>query len=297
MSAPVASLGARSSAAASAKNARLCAAFSAAAVLFAAASARAQAGPPAGHNDDAFDIMNLLAHDGLHDIKDERWNAYGQFTYISSWKLPFSAPYTNANGSTNSLLPDSERSFTGSFTLFVGLRLWPGAEAYAAPEIISERPLSQLRGLGGSIQNFELQKTGGETPQLYRSRTFLRQTIDLGGAPVGKTSDPMQLGATVSPNPIPRNGASSSTITVCVKDAASNTVTTANDVIGLAFTSTTGTAGARATTGPDSSPKTASGGCAVFTVTSTTNPVAADTYTASDTSRTVTGTTATVTTQ
>ena len=164
-----------------------------AAIAFSSTRARAQAGPPAHHEDDAFDIMNVLAHAGLHDIKDERWNAYGQFTYISSWKLPFAAPYTNANGSINSLAPDRERSFTGSFTVFAGLRLWPGAEAYVAPEIISERALSQLRGIGGSIQNFELQKTGGETPQLYRSRTFLRQTIGLGGGHVERASDPLQL--------------------------------------------------------------------------------------------------------
>jgi len=108
---------------------------------------------------------------------------------------------------------------------------------------------------------------------------------------------PSALGATVSPNPIPRNGASSSTITICVRDAAGNTVSSANDSIVLTFTSTTGAAGARATTGPDSSPKTASNGCAAFTVTSTTNPPAMDTYSASDASRALTGTTATVTTQ
>ncbi len=140
--------------------------------------------------------MNVLSHHGLHDLNDESWNAYGQFTYISSWKLPFRAPYTNANGSTNSLSPDAERSFTGTLTLFVGLRLWPGAEAYLVPELISERPLSQLKGIGGSIQNFELQKGGAETPQLYRARTFLRQTIGLGGGHVEKTSDPMQLART-----------------------------------------------------------------------------------------------------
>ena len=159
--------------------------------------AYAQGAPPAGHEDAAFDFMNLLANNGLHDIKDESWNAYGQFTYISSWKPSFSAPYTNANGSINSLVPDYEQGFTGSFTLFFGVRLWPGGEAYLVPEVIAERPFSQLRGLGGAIQNFELQKTGSETPQLYRSRAFLRQTIDLGGGHVEKTSDPMQLGTTV----------------------------------------------------------------------------------------------------
>ncbi len=159
--------------------------------------ALAQAAPPAGHDDAAFDVMNVLAHRGLHSLDDERWNAYGQFTYISSWKSAFSAPYTNANGSVNSLVPDAEQSFTGTLTLFLGLRLWHGGELYVVPEVIAERPLSQLRGIGGAIQNFELQKQGSETPQLYRSRTFFRQAFGLGGGKVDKTSDPMQLGSKV----------------------------------------------------------------------------------------------------
>ncbi len=167
------------------------------AVLLAGARAFGQAAPPAPHEDVAFDFMNLLSHHGLHDINNERWNVYGQFTYITSFKLPFAAPYTNANGSINSLVDDYERSFTGSFTLFFGLKLWHGGEVYFVPEVISERPLSQLRGLGGSIQNFELQKGGTETPQVYRARTYFRQTIDLGGAPVVMESNPLQLGTVV----------------------------------------------------------------------------------------------------
>jgi len=166
-------------------------------VLLIRTPARAQAAPPAGHDDAAFDFMNLLDHRGLHDISDESWNAYGQLTFISSWKPAFSAGYTNLHGSTNSLLPSAEQSFTGTFTLFFGLRLWKGAEAYVVPEVINERPFSGLKGLGGAIQNFELQKTGSETPQLYRSRTYMRQTIGLGGGTLDKSSDPMQLGARV----------------------------------------------------------------------------------------------------
>jgi hypothetical protein len=177
--------------------ARAAGALALALVLFASSSARAQAAPPAAHEDAAFDLMNVLSKEGLQDIHDETWNLYGQFTYISSSKLPFSAAYTNANGSINSLATDAERSFTASFTLFFGVRLWPGGEAYLVPEVISERALSGLRGLGSAIQNFELQKTGSETPQLYRSRTFLRQTFGLGGAPVERTSQPMQLASTV----------------------------------------------------------------------------------------------------
>ncbi len=160
-------------------------------------TAGAQAAHPSGHADEAFDLMNVLARHGLHDLDDERWNLYGQFTYISSWKQPFSAPYTNAGGSSNSLVPERERSFTGSLTFFLGVRLWPGAEAYVVPEVIAERPLSQLRGIGGSIQNFELQKGGAETPQLYRSRAYVQQTLGLGGGRTKRPSDPMQLAGAV----------------------------------------------------------------------------------------------------
>jgi hypothetical protein len=166
-------------------------------LLLASRVANAQAAPPAGHQEQAFDFMNLLTQHGLHDIQTESWNAYGQFVYISNWKLPFSAPYTNADGSNNSLVPDAERSFAGVFTLFFGVHLWPGGEAYVVPEFVAERGLSFIHGLGGSIQDYELQKSGSEIPSLYRSRLFLRQNFNLGGARVEKSSDPMQLGSVV----------------------------------------------------------------------------------------------------
>lgn len=165
--------------------------------LLAAATASAQSTPPAPHDDAAFDFMNVLSDRGLHDLANEPWNAYGQSTYISSFKLPWSAPYTNANGSNHSLSTDYERSFTASFTLFFGARLWPGAEAYFNPELVSERALSGLAGIGSAIQNFELQKTGTEIPQIYRARLFLRQTLDFGGHDIQVVSNPNQLGTTV----------------------------------------------------------------------------------------------------
>jgi high affinity Mn2+ porin len=162
--------------------------------LLASSLASAQNGSPAPRPGDEFSFMQMLADKGLHDIENESWNAYGQFTYISSWKPSFDAPYTNLNGSINSLLPTAERSFTGTATLYLGVRLWKGAEGYLVPELISERPFSQLRGLGGAIQNFELQKTGAETPQLYHSRVFVKQTFGLGGKSVVEESGPLQLG-------------------------------------------------------------------------------------------------------
>jgi len=169
-------------------------AFIAAAMLIAAARTSAAAGDAP---DDQATVMHALARHGLHDLEDERFNAYGQSTWISSFKLPFSAAYTNANGSPNSLLTGFEHSWTWSLTLYAGVKLWPGAEVYFVPEVIAEQPLSGLKGLGGAIQNFELQKTGGTAPQIYRSRLYLQQTIGLGGKSVARESGPMQLGGRV----------------------------------------------------------------------------------------------------
>jgi high affinity Mn2+ porin len=163
-------------------------------ILLASVPALAQNGAAVPPSDDQPTLMKVLTDDGLHNIEDENWNAYGQFTYISSWKPSFPAAYTNLNGSINSLLPTAERSFTATVTLYLGARLWKGAEAYLVPEVISELPFDQLKGLGGAIQNFELQKGGGETPQIYHSRLFVKQTIGFGGHSVKTESGPMQLG-------------------------------------------------------------------------------------------------------
>jgi len=134
--------------------------------------------------------------DGAADT-DERWNAYGQFTTIVQRKEAFHAAYTNLDGSTNSLLPVKEITHTTSATEFLGLRVWPGGEFYLVPEMISEIPLSDLHGLGGSVNNGELEKAGSNAPTFYRSRSFLRQTWGYGGDVTQAQSGPMQLGEPV----------------------------------------------------------------------------------------------------
>jgi hypothetical protein len=59
---------------------------------------------PAPREEDESDVMNWLAHQGFHDLKEESW-MFMDTTYISSWKESFPALYINLNGSTNSLLP------------------------------------------------------------------------------------------------------------------------------------------------------------------------------------------------
>ncbi|MDD4913499.1 MAG: carbohydrate porin [Methylococcales bacterium] len=140
-----------------------------------------------------FSFMQLLSDFDWHDMEDERWNAYGQGTYISQWHPAFPAAYTNLNGSPNSLLPQAQNAFTASVDFYGGLKLWDGTELYGAPEMISETPFSNLKGLGGSIQDFEFQKAGTPQPTWYRSRAYLRQTVGFGGESSHLSSGPMQL--------------------------------------------------------------------------------------------------------
>jgi len=130
--------------------------------------------------------------------EDERWNAYGQATYIANKHDAFPAAYTNLNGSPNSLLAQKERSWSATATGYLGVRPWRGGEIFFVPEMIAQVAFSNLHGLGGSVQNGELEKTGFSDPIFYRSRLFLRQTWNLGGETERVDSGPMQLAHAVS---------------------------------------------------------------------------------------------------
>jgi hypothetical protein len=159
-----------------------------AAVLIAPQLARAGSVEPDPRADDAFDFMNILARRHAHDLNDERWNIYGQLTWIDQAKLAFHAPYTNFGQPMtcdkdqtcgNSLSPDFAHSFTVTLTLYAGVKLWHGAELYFSPELLSELPFDDLTGLGMAVQNFELQKGGKPAPVVYPARLYLSQTFDL----------------------------------------------------------------------------------------------------------------------
>jgi high affinity Mn2+ porin len=124
---------------------------------------------------------------------EERWNAYGQATYIANKHDAFAARYTNLNGSPNSLSPDKERSWSATATAYLGVRPWRGGELFFVPEMIAQVAFSDLHGLGGSVQNGELEKTGFSHPIFYRSRLFLRQTWNFGGESAKVESAAMQL--------------------------------------------------------------------------------------------------------
>lgn len=122
----------------------------------------------------------------------DRWNLHFQSTYIWQDKRPFNSLYSGEN----SLLPQRETGYSLTATLFMGVRLWSGAEVYFNPEMIQSQEISGLKGLGG-LTNGENQKSGGTEAQVYRARLFLRQTWGLGGDVTPVQDGPNQLAGSV----------------------------------------------------------------------------------------------------
>ena len=100
---------------------------------------------------------------------------YGQATYTEQETDGFHAPYSGPN----SLSPDIGRE-TVDATLYLGTRLWRGAELWVNPEADQGFGLDNTVGLAG-FSSGEAYKVGRKAPYFRLQRAFLRQTIDLGG--------------------------------------------------------------------------------------------------------------------
>jgi high affinity Mn2+ porin len=109
----------------------------------------------------ALDLPNLSVH--------------GQTTFLSQYAPPFHAPYSG----TNSLASNAGRQ-TWDATLYVGRRLWKGAELWFNPEIDQGFGLSDTLGVAG-FPSGEAYKVGFAHPYVRLPRAFIRQTMNLGG--------------------------------------------------------------------------------------------------------------------
>jgi hypothetical protein len=119
-------------------------------------------------------------------LRPEDWNANFQTTYIWQMHPGFS---TRLPDGPHSLSSQHETGYTLTATLFLGHRLWRGAELFFNPEVLQSTTMSDLHGLGG-LSNGENQKAADTTARLYSARAFFRQTIRLGGKDV-----PVEAGA------------------------------------------------------------------------------------------------------
>jgi high affinity Mn2+ porin len=102
---------------------------------------------------------------------------HGQSTFV--WQ---GYPAFRSSGSTgaNSLPAGGEGRETWDTTLFAGVRLWQGAEAWVNPEIDQGFGLAGTHGMAGFV-SAEAYKEGADYPYARVQRYFVRQTIDLSG--------------------------------------------------------------------------------------------------------------------
>jgi high affinity Mn2+ porin len=112
---------------------------------------------------------------GIAAPETDMWALHGQTTFVNQYAFPFRAPYRGRN----SLDSNSGRE-TWDVTLYGGLRLWSGAEFWINPEIDQGFGLSSTVGAAG-FPSGEAYKVGASVPYTRLPRTFIRQTIDLGG--------------------------------------------------------------------------------------------------------------------
>jgi high affinity Mn2+ porin len=113
---------------------------------------------------------------GNTDPTQEDWSLHGQATEIYQGYPSFHAPYNGAN----SLSPQAQERNTTTGTLFLGRRLWEGAEAYYDPEWYEGKGLSSSFGVAG-FPNGEANKAGSWGFKENPARLFIRQVIGLGG--------------------------------------------------------------------------------------------------------------------
>lgn len=121
-----------------------------------------RAAPPA-------DVIARAPQDGAA----ERFALHAQVTYVEQETSGFNAPYRGPN----SLSPRSGRE-TVDITLYVGARLWPGAEFWINPEIDQGFGLDNTLGVAG-FPSGEAYKVGRKKPYFRLPRAYVRQTLDL----------------------------------------------------------------------------------------------------------------------
>ena len=125
-------------------------------------------------------------------FEPDRWAIHGQTTFVQQYTPAFRSPYVG----TNSFLPNIGRE-TWDATLYLGLRLWQGAEFWFNPEIDQGFGLSNTLGLAGFASG-EAYKLGNTYPYTRVHRAFIRQSIGLGGATEKLENDINQFSGTQS---------------------------------------------------------------------------------------------------
>ncbi len=111
------------------------------------------------------------------DLKPRDWEWFGQVTNVTQAHPAFASPYLG----DNSLDPARRSAETTDLTIYAGVRLWRGAEAWLNPELDQGFGLSNTLGAAG-FPSGEAYKVGANKPYWRLPRAFLRQVIPLHSA-------------------------------------------------------------------------------------------------------------------
>ena len=114
---------------------------------------------------------------------------HGQFTYVEQETAGFNAPYSGPNS-----LSSNRGAETADATLYLGARLWAGAEGWIDGEIDQGFGLDDTLGVAG-FPSGEAYKIGKNQPYLRLPRMFVRQTFNTGGAGETVEAAANQLGS------------------------------------------------------------------------------------------------------
>jgi len=122
-----------------------------------------------------FSFTNGFAQtDTVKAVKQKLFSLHFQFTTVSQYKPLMQSKYSGQN----SLGAKSEFQTSVTATVFVGARLWKGAELFVNGEMAGGSGLSKTLGVG-SFPNGETFRVGDPSPKIYLARVFFRQIIAL----------------------------------------------------------------------------------------------------------------------
>jgi high affinity Mn2+ porin len=116
------------------------------------------------------------------------WNFHAQTTTVAQGDPGFPARYSGPN----SLNSEGERQETLTADLFIGARLWTGAELHVDALMWQGFGLSDTFGIE-AFPNGDAFKAGTTIPDFSFAHLFIRQTIGLGGEQENITDDQMAL--------------------------------------------------------------------------------------------------------
>ena len=121
--------------------------------------------------------------------KEQLWNLHMEATYVGDWHPAFPAQYSGPE----SLDYHSATAETADLDLFLGARLWKGAEFHLDGLFWQGFGFNHTLGIE-AFPNAESYKLGNRAGNITPARVFLRQTIGLGGDQEPVADDAFHLG-------------------------------------------------------------------------------------------------------